>query len=195
MKRFFTVSGLFFLLIFFNYAKSEKVYKAVFDYGYYPYEFAEHDTCKGFLVDILKEISKEVGIKIEVKSMQWGEALKQFDEGKFDIICMYCSEEREEQYNLSNTIINVTANIFYRKDAKPITTPTDLKGQKVLVEVSPLVQQVFKNIVPDAEIVTVDHPMQAIELMIKEGYNYAVLPKFMAYYSNKINKHELLVPS
>ncbi|HOM06051.1 MAG TPA: PAS domain S-box protein, partial [Candidatus Kapabacteria bacterium] len=94
-----------------------------------------------------------------------------------------------------NSVINVTANVFYRKGAKPISTPDDLKNQKVLVEVSPLVQQLFKNIAPDAEIVTVDNPMQAIELMIREGYSYAVLPKFMAYYSNKRNNHDLLVSS
>ncbi|HPP40179.1 MAG TPA: transporter substrate-binding domain-containing protein, partial [Candidatus Kapabacteria bacterium] len=174
MKRIFTIIGLFFLLIIINCAKAEKVYKAVFDYDYYPYEFAENDTSKGFLIDILKEISREVGINIEMQSMQWGEALRQFDEGKFDIICMYYSDERAQKYNLSNSIINVTANVFYRKGAKPISTPDDLKNQKVLVEVSPLVQQLFKNIAPDAEIVTVDNPMQAIELMIREGYSYAV---------------------
>ncbi|HOK15142.1 MAG TPA: transporter substrate-binding domain-containing protein, partial [Candidatus Kapabacteria bacterium] len=109
MKRIFTIIGLFFLLIIINCAKAEKVYKAVFDYDYYPYEFAENDTSKGFLIDILKEISREVGINIEMQSMQWGEALRQFDEGKFDIICMYYSDERAQKYNLSNSIINVTA--------------------------------------------------------------------------------------
>ncbi|GEM_PF-1966842 len=193
--RFFTFIGLIYLLTFINCVKAEKVYKAVFDYGYYPYEFSQNDTCKGFLVDILKEISREVGIKIEMKSMPWGEALKQFDEGKFDIICMYYSHERAQKYSLSTSLTNVTLNVFYRKDAKAITDPKDLKNQKVLVEVSPLIQQLFKNIAPDAEIVTVDNPMQAIELMLKEGYKYAVLPKFMAYYSNKINKHDLLVSS
>lgn len=176
-------------------AKSEKIYQAVFDYGYYPYEFAKSDTSKGFLVDILKEISKEIGFKVDVKSMQWGEALNQFNQKKFDIICMYYSDERANNYNLSNSVINVTETVFYSKNADPIKSPKDLEGKKVLVEVSPLIQQLFRRIAPNAEIVTVDHPMQAIDLMLKEGYEYAVLPKYMAYYANYKNNTDLLVSS
>ncbi|MCX8055435.1 MAG: PAS domain S-box protein [Ignavibacteria bacterium] len=195
MKRFFSVVGLVFLLIFINQVKSEKVYKAVFDYGYYPYEFAEHDTCKGFLVDILKEISKEVGIKIEVKSMQWGEALKQFDEGKFDIICMYYSDERAQKYNLSNSVINVTANVFYRKGAKPIKSPNELNGKEILVEEGPLIKELVKKVAPDAKIIIVDNPSQAIELMVREKYEYAVIPKFIAYYYCYKNNTDILQPT
>lgn len=195
MKRIFTIIGLFFLLIIINCAKAEKVYKAVFDYDYYPYEFAENDTSKGFLIDILKEISREVGINIEMQSMQWGEALRQFDEGKFDIICMYYSDERAQKYNLSNSVINVTANVFYRKGAKPIKSPNELNGKEILVEEGPLIKELVKKVAPDAKIIIVDNPSQAIELMVREKYEYAVIPKFIAYYYCYKNNTDILQPT
>lgn len=195
MKRIFTIIGLFFLLIIINCAKAEKVYKAVFDYAYYPYEFAENDTSKGFLIDILKEISREVGINIEMQSMQWGEALRQFDEGKFDIICMYYSDERAQKYNLSNSVINVTANVFYRKGAKPIKSPNELNGKEILVEEGPLIKELVKKVAPDAKIIIVDNPSQAIELMVREKYEYAVIPKFIAYYYCYKNNTDILQPT
>ena len=182
---------LFFLIL--TETKCEKIYKAVFDYGYFPYEFAKSDTSTGFLVDILNEISKEVGFKVDAKSMPWGEALNQFNQKNFDIICFYYSEERANQYNLSNSVINVTETVFYSKDAQPIHTAKDLAGKKVLVEISPLIQELFRKIAPSAEIITVDHPMQAIDLILKEGYEYAVLPKYMAYYANMKNHTDKLV--
>jgi len=195
LKRIFTIIGLFFLLIIINCAKAEKVYKAVFDYAYYPYEFAENDTSKGFLIDILKEISREVGINIEMQSMQWGEALRQFDEGKFDIICMYYSDERAQKYNLSNSVINVTANVFYRKGAKPIKSPNELNGKEILVEEGPLIKELVKKVAPDAKIIIVDNPSQAIELMVREKYEYAVIPKFIAYYYCYKNNTDILQPT
>lgn len=194
MNRFIYIIAVF-ILIFYQLKSEKVVYKAVFDYGYYPYEFAENDSVKGFLPDILREISREVGLQIEMQAMQWGEALKQFDEGKFDIICMYYSNERAAKYNLSNSVINSTVSVFYRKGAEPVKTPQDLNGKQILVEVSPLVQQLVLQLAPKAEIITVDNPIQAIELIEKEGYNYAVLPKYTAYFHNRKKNDNLLISS
>ncbi len=177
-------------------AKGEsKTLNAGFDAGYPPYEYVEDSIPKGFLVDLLQEIGRETGFSIKFDANAWDEVLRRFEKGKYDVMCMFYTDKRADRYALSDPFINITHSVFYRRGAAPINSIEDLAGKKVLVEVSPLVQAQFLGLSPKSEIIQVEHPSHAVELMLKEGYDYAVLPNFMAYYvSNRANS-EVLIPT
>ncbi|HPP40777.1 MAG TPA: PAS domain S-box protein, partial [Candidatus Kapabacteria bacterium] len=77
----------------------------------------------------------------------------------------------------------------------PIKSPNELNGKEILVEEGPLIKELVKIVAPDAKIIIVDNPSQAIELMVREKYEYAVIPKFIAYYYCYKNNTDILQPT
>ncbi len=186
LKKIAIVCTILIICAFPSEAKFEKL-KVGMDYGYPPFEFLENDTVKGFLPDFIKLIGQEVQFEPMLFAGQWDIIRSDFVDGKYDIIGMFYSAERAEEFNLSISFLNVTHTVFRNIRADDITHGKQLSGIKILAEVSEVVRHNIIQAIPDVEIVIVDNPSVALSLLIAGDYDYAVLPKIYGLNYLKIN--------
>lgn len=106
------------------------------DCRYPPFEFLNDDgVFKGFNVDILKAIGKEVGVEIYFRAMPWSEAIRAVQEGIFDAIQgMALSARRQDIFDFTEAYLVVSHSVFVLRDRYDILTLNDLKGLKVAVQ-------------------------------------------------------------
>ena len=66
------------------------------DYNYPPYEFLDKDgNPTGFNIDLIKEIAKEINLKIEITAKPWHKIRKDLENRKIDMLSgMFYSEEK-----------------------------------------------------------------------------------------------------
>ncbi len=113
---------------------SEKqVLRIAGDNNYPPYEFIdEYGNYRGFNVDMMRAISIELGIEIELMPMSWQEAMEALESGEVDAVQgMTKSEAREKKFDFSLPLITNSQAIFVLKDTNYISDLKDLSGKKV----------------------------------------------------------------
>ncbi|MFW5799257.1 MAG: substrate-binding periplasmic protein [Spirochaetota bacterium] len=89
---------------------------------YSPYEYITEDgEFKGFDVDIVKAIMNEMGMKYELKKIEWGQALIDMKAGKLDLLldCII-TEERKKFMNFPDSHMSYDWVIFTHKDNEDI---------------------------------------------------------------------------
>lgn len=108
-------------------------FKVVGDDNHPPYEFVdENGEYKGFNVDIMKAISKEIGVEVELLPMSWFTALYELNYGDADIIQgMSKTAERENKYLFMTSTMTNKQVIFVRNENKLISNLEDLSGHEV----------------------------------------------------------------
>ena len=80
-----------------------------------PILFEEGGVSKGVVADLIKELSKKMGIPIQVELMKWDEAQTLFASGYGDaLLQMNRTEEREEVYRFSSPLLLSEFALFIR---------------------------------------------------------------------------------
>lgn len=117
------------------------------DCHYPPFEFLNDDgTFKGFNVDILEAIGRELGIEIRFQAMPWSEAIRAVQEGFFDAIQgMALSPKRRDMFDFSDEYLVVSHAIFVLRERYDILTLYDLKGLKVAVQKDDISYELINN--------------------------------------------------
>lgn len=105
--------------------------------GSAPYAFFDPETGdpKGFELDIVRAIMKDLGVKdVEVKMVNWEALIPGLQAGRFDVIAsgMWITEPRKEQVNFC-TPISRFGSVIIVKPGNPegITKWEDIKGKAV----------------------------------------------------------------
>ncbi|HPU43646.1 MAG TPA: transporter substrate-binding domain-containing protein [Dictyoglomaceae bacterium] len=101
------------------------------DYKLPPFEYLdEKGNPRGFSVDIVKELSREIGKTITVKLMPWDEAMNTLKEGKaHGIELMRITEERKKEFDFIPYI--ETHSVIVVLEDSSIQNFVDLKGKKI----------------------------------------------------------------
>jgi PAS domain S-box-containing protein len=148
-------------------ALTDQTIKIAGDVTYPPYEFVdENGLYKGFNVDIMRAVSIELGIDIEIVPMKWNEALKALQEEEVDVIQgMTRSSIREEKFSFSDPLIVNSQVIFVRKDTTGILSLKDLSGSRVSLQSGDVAEEIVKNI-PSIDILMKDDQKQAIDALL-----------------------------
>lgn len=107
------------------------------DDSYAPYVFRSSDgVLQGVLIDQWHAWEKVTGRRVEIHSMDWGEALRRMRAGEFDVIdCIVETPDRLPFYAFTPAYAAVEASIFFRKDISGIADIASLKGFPVGVKV------------------------------------------------------------
>lgn len=105
---------------------------------YAPYEFHKSingkDEIIGFDIEIAKEIAKELGVKLEIKDMDFDGLLPALQAGKIDFIIsgMTPTAERAQAVDFSKVYYTAVQQVVVRaEDKDKYKTADDLKGKKV----------------------------------------------------------------
>lgn len=116
-------------------AQAQTVYKVGSTPTGTPFTFldAKTNTIQGMMVDVIEEVGKEAGFKVEIQPMQFSALIAALTSGKIDIIsaAMYGSPERAKVVDFSQDVYSYGEGLVVpATDAKDYTGFADLKGKK-----------------------------------------------------------------
>ena len=92
------------------------------------------NTIQGIMVDLIREIAADAGLKVEVEGMPFATLIPSLTGNKIDIIAaaMYITPPRKEVVDFSNPIYTYGEGLVVpKKDTKPYTKLEDMKGYTV----------------------------------------------------------------
>ena len=106
--------------------------------GFAPYEYTSGNDVVGIDVDIANEIAKELGMELEVQTMDFDGALLAVQQGKVDFAaaCISVTPERQEVMDFSIEYATSKQVIVVQKGNETIKGPDDLTGKKIAVQMS-----------------------------------------------------------
>lgn len=117
-------------------AQAQVVYKVGSTPTGTPFTFldAKTNTIQGMMVDVIEEIAKDGGFKIEIQPLQFSTLIPSLTTGKIDIIAaaMSGSPERAKVVDFSNDVYTYGEGLVVRStDTKDYVGFDDMKGKKV----------------------------------------------------------------
>jgi polar amino acid transport system substrate-binding protein len=92
------------------------------------------NTIEGVMVDLIKEIAKDAGFKVEIEGMQFSTLIPSLTANKIDIIsaAMYITPPRKEVIDFSGPVYTYGEGLIVPKsDSKDYKAFADLKGEAV----------------------------------------------------------------
>ncbi len=96
-------------------------------------------TIVGFDIDVMKEVAKDLGVKLTVKDMEFSGIVPSVQTGKIDIAPgITPTEERKEIVDFSNEYCASKLGVVIREDDDSIKTVEDLKTKKVSAQLGSL---------------------------------------------------------
>ncbi len=110
--------------------------RVVLDNAYAPYSFRSNDgKLQGILVDQWHAWERKTGVKVEMHSMDWGEALHRMRAGEFDVIdSIVETPERRRTFDFTPAYASIETSIFFRNDISGLADLASLKGFPVGVK-------------------------------------------------------------
>lgn len=143
--------------------KDRGVLKVVTSPDYPPFEFQVNKHGKsedvGIDIDIAKQIAKDLGVKLEVKNMDFTALLVAVQTGKADMAIGGINPTPERQQNADFSKIYYYGGqkfLINKADAEKYKNQNALKGQKVGTQTGTLQQQLAKKDLKDSKNVGMD---------------------------------------
>ena len=185
---------LIFVLLFFlfnqnNPAQITDSLPKTINYGgniaFYPFEYLDSDgKPKGFIMDLLKEIERRTGYKINVQLTPWEDIKSNLISGKkYNLTSLYYSKERESFVDFASPLMITYDGLFIRKNEKEISDISDIVGKQVLVERSGFIEAYLKKNLPQVKTIPVGTEIEALRLINQGQYDAALVN----YYSGTAN--------
>jgi signal transduction histidine kinase len=162
---------LFLVIIFSPFqtkAITNDVIKIAGDENYPPYEFVDKNGYyRGFNVDIMKAISVNLGIDIDIVPMKWQDALNALESKEIDVIQgMTRSRDREEKFAFTEAIVKNSQAIFVRSETDNIFEPASLNGSTVAIQAGDISKELMEEMKQVRNIIY-NNQEQAIRALLK----------------------------
>ncbi|WP_352418443.1 ABC transporter substrate-binding protein [Proteiniborus sp.] len=126
---------------------------------YPPYEFHKEingkDNIVGFDIAIAEEIAKDLGVKLEIKSMEFGGLLADLKTSKVDFVLagMTPDAERAKEVDFSNIYYNAEHGlVINKKDIDKYKEIADLKGKNIGVQKGAIQEDIAKEQIESPQI-------------------------------------------
>ncbi|MBZ7980954.1 transporter substrate-binding domain-containing protein [Campylobacter sp. RM12640] len=113
---------------------AQEIYKVGLSPDFPPFEYMENDEIVGFEIDLVREIAKELNIKIEVIPMSFDGLILALKSKKIDIIAsgMSYTPKRAKNVEFSNPIIESENHYIKLKSNKKLNSLKDLEKGAIL---------------------------------------------------------------
>ena len=125
---------------------------------YPPYEFHKEvdgkDTIVGFDVEISKKIAEKIGVKLEIKDMNFSGLLSALDSGKVDFVLagMNPTPKRAKNVDFSKIYYNAQQSILVKKGTKDkYKSLDDFDGMTIGAQKGTIQQEIAESI-PNAQV-------------------------------------------
>jgi polar amino acid transport system substrate-binding protein len=134
---------------------------------YPPYEYFDSldREFKGFTVDILNALARQMGVKVEYRRLSKIAGLSALGEGKVDgVLGVAYSIERDGYLDFTRPLCTISDVIFVREDTQDIDSIVDLGGRTVAVDRNDLIGDVLQRH-ENVHLVPTDSYENALELL------------------------------
>lgn len=136
MKNKISSFMIFFMLIIssFTFAKGQdKLIVGTDATEFQPFEYMENGEITGFDIELIKEIGKVLGKKVEFKNISFSGLLPALQVGKLDAVIagLTVTDERKKYINFSESYYTSKQLIIVNKNNNKIKSLDDLEGYKV----------------------------------------------------------------
>jgi len=148
-----------------------------------PFEFVQDGQYKGFNVDLMRALSLELGVEIELRPMPWAAARNALAASEVDAIQgMRYAPHREEFYDFSRPYLENFSVIFVRRETMDIAGLDDLAGHKVAVQEGDIAHDYLKKH-KSIKLVPVPSQAEAIQLLLDGSVDAFVGNKWVGFYN------------
>ena len=115
--------------------------------SYPPFEFVnESNMYDGMIIEQIRWISTEFGFKAKFTHKSFSEAQADVLSGKADVISsFFYSEKRDENFDFTETIYDVPAIIFIKKDRTDIKDTSDLENKIIAIQKGDYAEEYLNN--------------------------------------------------
>ena len=112
-----------------------------------PFEYLENGKITGFDVDLINEIGKNLGYKVEIIDQSFDGLIPALKAGKIDIIVsgMSATEERKKSVDFTDEYFT-SKQLYLRKKGNNAVTMNTLSGKKIGVQLGTIQEMEAKNI-------------------------------------------------
>lgn len=102
---------------------------------YFPFTFVEQDTLKGFEVDVMNAVGKEMGREIQYQTANFSGLFGMLESGRIDTVAnqITITEERQKAYIFSEPYVYDGAQVVTKEGNTEVEGVEDLKGKTVAV--------------------------------------------------------------
>ncbi|WP_122646865.1 transporter substrate-binding domain-containing protein [Enterococcus mediterraneensis] len=142
--------------------KDAGVLKVGMSADFAPFEFHSmvdgKDKIVGADVDLANAIADDLGVDIEFMDMEFNAVLSSLEQGKVDIAIsgISATPERKKSFDFSDNYYNPPQKVIVnKKNADKFTSVDSLKGKKVGAQKGSVQEDVVKQQLPDAQMVSV----------------------------------------
>ncbi|WP_294342848.1 transporter substrate-binding domain-containing protein [uncultured Clostridium sp.] len=126
---------------------------------YAPYEFHAmidgKDKVVGFDVNLANEIAKDMGVKLEIKEMEFDPLIGALKAGQIDMIIsgMNPDEKRKKQIDFSDIYYEAKHGVLVKKEnLDKFKKVDDLNGKKIGAQLGSTQQEIAEKTVKDADV-------------------------------------------
>ncbi len=114
-------------------AEARESLVVVCDDNYPPYVFRGGDgEIQGILVDQWRAWEESTGVRVDLRAMDWFEALAEMRLGRADVIdTVFRTPEREALWDFTPPYADIEVPVFVHHDVAGIAKPQDLRGFRV----------------------------------------------------------------
>jgi len=160
------------------------------DSDFPPYEFIDNKgNPAGYNVELMKDISKTMNLKIEFKLTSSEESKKSLQNGEIDVVPgMFYSEDDEDDFDYSEPHARIYHMIFIRDNNNDITTISDLQNKSIIITEGDVILDFLKDNNFTSNIIIVDSPEEALRLLASGKHDCAILLGTQGQYVVKIFK-------
>ena len=153
------------------------------------------DQIVGFDIEIAKYIADELGVELELVDMDFDKLLGGLETGMLDMVIagMNPTPEREKEANFTDIYFETTHSVLIHKDsASEITSPEDLKGKSIGVQIGTTQEKVAKTI-ENAEVLSLNLNADIVMNLKTKKIDCAVMEKVVAESFAKANDDLMVV--
>ena len=110
--------------------KTRGVLKIATDATYPPFEFMDKDRVVGFDAEIAQELGRELGVEVEMISMEWSGVFAAVETGKCDLVMsgVTITKERKKGNGFTRPYF-LSGQVLARKKGSAIAKPTDVLAE------------------------------------------------------------------
>jgi len=152
------------------------------DAKYPPMTYLEGGQAKGVTIDIVRELEKRMGRRIEIRLMDWQQAQDMVAQGKADALCqMSITEAREQTYDFTDPVHELRFSIFVRTGKIVGSTIGDLRGLQVGVTAGGLPRKLVEAD-PGIHVTLIDDYVQGFAMLKDRKLDAVIADQWVGAY-------------
>ena len=156
------------------------IYIVQSDSMFYPYEFSnEKGEPDGFNIDLIREISRVMGLNIYIELKTWSEVISNIETGKVDILAgLFYSTERTKYVDFTQPHSIVSYSFFVRDNEKNFNYD-NLSGKEIIIQKGDISEDIVKGL-NNITVVYASTQADALRLLSSGKHDAAILSKLSA---------------